>query len=1242
MHANAGPRPSFAFSTKRRSEEAQRHHHSTASTSLPSIGHLTRRSESHLSSTPAALARATTQQPGRTLVRSAHGPPSSYAAHHVLGSHYGTSSSSIKSLPLQSTPLSAAPSSTVSTPRPSLSQSEILDGGFQHGYNPSISRNSSISHRNGSLSSYLLLPQANHPEPAPVSCQNQTQKLNMKRLMSKPTAIALPERASSAMAFASTSGYRDDANSMDDYQDIKSNSLDILRRSRRRSRSVDIMMNYNRAMAGTSAAPSERDPSSPLPARPGSRSRSSDNRAVHSSAPQSESSLVSPSSPVTPAAIIALAWMESQRRAAVAAGSIAGGQPSSSSSTAVSMNGRITSTSSSSPTVRPISTRADDLAPSGSSHPQELTASVAMSDDDQRISFAAGSRSSAEPEDPFVTWALAEQQLKSDKTQENVKRGSGAGATVGATVKELSRRVLGLRDKSREKHKAASHSHSYTFTSTPPSSFSMGTALPPASAVGKLVSKAPLSAISRVSTHERSRSFPRATKTSSSPISPQLAHGHVSHSTLENGAALRTNGTVVLNDEETGSPAQMLPWSLPLPSNGDQDDPVMLQAHTPLVIPPHLSARSPNSDAMSPLPPTPRSHTPNTLKKRSRGNLRQKPSQSAISTPVPVGGDPTSPSNTVVSPAGGPDEGTSGSSGGKLRGLVRKLSNGGLKRSARSQSLHIASPGGDISPATTSAHGHGGRDFIPPVPRIPKEFELIVDTEAYLAERAKQLERNDSDGDSTAPHGTLTPQHAPSRKSSRCPSPVPLVQQRSRDPTPLISTVRIPRRADTEPTQSVTLHPESKSLTLAMPVPDSSRGTYMFPKRPKPMQELSSSQGSTSHSMSGTDHGHATFGYRSSSPSPSSSDMHYGRPPATSLDETRSSTSHHHDTVPSRSHGIGQAIVSPRELYRRGEDEAANIRSRQVKDVSTTRQHKVPRKPVIAIPSDQVRHADQADDVPPPTLSPELLPSLSAPPPRPPRRREVKSKSSLPSTPASAPALRPTHGPRQRSISSPVSPVLPTFLTSKAVNAIPLTKRVRSVSNEADAPSPSTSLEMALQDTQASVVRSKSRSSVKSRANTLPPLVLTPTLKADSIFSGISKDDDGKGVRGQSSMGTITRAKSLFGSKSTSTTPNTSSSYFVSPQSAGRRSSSTRTSTDHHNSPAEGDPPPVPFTSTAFTFKELSVTPSPRSKLMSEVEREEMWNELLVKSDLAGGTLNLVLDKKEGLLSDNASFISSQ
>jgi len=75
----------------------------------------------------------------------------------------------------------------------------------------------------------------------------------------------------------------------------------------------------------------------------------------------------------------------------------------------------------------------------------------------------------------------------------------------------------------------------------------------------------------------------------------------------------------------------------------------------------------------------------------------------------------------------------------------------------------------------------------------------------------------------------------------------------------------------------------------------------------------------------------------------------------------------------------------------------------------------------------------------------------------------------------------------------------------------------------------------------------------------------------------------------------------------------------------------------------DGEPPPVPFTSTAFTFKEISpVTgPSPaKGRALTEREREDLWNALLSRSDRLGGTLTITMDQTEGaaLLSDNASF----
>ena len=69
----------------------------------------------------------------------------------------------------------------------------------------------------------------------------------------------------------------------------------------------------------------------------------------------------------------------------------------------------------------------------------------------------------------------------------------------------------------------------------------------------------------------------------------------------------------------------------------------------------------------------------------------------------------------------------------------------------------------------------------------------------------------------------------------------------------------------------------------------------------------------------------------------------------------------------------------------------------------------------------------------------------------------------------------------------------------------------------------------------------------------------------------------------------------------------------------------------------------MPFTSTAFTFKEISPITGAlpfRGRLLTEGEREELWNELLNRSDRVGGTLTLTMEQAEGpaLLSDNASF----
>lgn len=65
--------------------------------------------------------------------------------------------------------------------------------------------------------------------------------------------------------------------------------------------------------------------------------------------------------------------------------------------------------------------------------------------------------------------------------------------------------------------------------------------------------------------------------------------------------------------------------------------------------------------------------------------------------------------------------------------------------------------------------------------------------------------------------------------------------------------------------------------------------------------------------------------------------------------------------------------------------------------------------------------------------------------------------------------------------------------------------------------------------------------------------------------------------------------------------------------------------------------PPVPFTATAFAFRELDPDSPIARPVLTEQEREDRWAALLARSDLAGGTLTA---KLEGgvLLSDTISI----
>jgi hypothetical protein len=64
--------------------------------------------------------------------------------------------------------------------------------------------------------------------------------------------------------------------------------------------------------------------------------------------------------------------------------------------------------------------------------------------------------------------------------------------------------------------------------------------------------------------------------------------------------------------------------------------------------------------------------------------------------------------------------------------------------------------------------------------------------------------------------------------------------------------------------------------------------------------------------------------------------------------------------------------------------------------------------------------------------------------------------------------------------------------------------------------------------------------------------------------------------------------------------------------------------------------PPVPFTATAFAFKELNSDSPVAKPVLTEQEREDRWAALLARCDRAGGTLTATLEGGV-LLSDTIS-----
>lgn len=280
-----------------------------------------------------------------------------------------------------------------------------------------------------------------------------------------------------------------------------------------------------------------------------------------------------------------------------------------------------------------------------------------------------------------------------------------------------------------------------------------------------------------------------------------------------------------------------------------------------------------------------------------------------------------------------------------------------------------------------------------------------------------------------------------------------------------------------------------------------------------------------------------------------------------------------------------------------------------------------------------------------------MIVPLGMPPPRP-SRRETRSKlSTASSTELKSERLRPVHTGRQRSMSSPPplspsSPGVPVFSNADAVNDIPISKRSRSLGRQRHSPhvpvhSPSPTIRPQSQTrTHAVLTRSKSQTSLISRdAKGPPPLQVSPSshvvvssaqsspsLRHADVTDGHSR----RKLRLKTSMGALGRLKSMIGSaRSASHTPTSSASHSaVSPQSegVGRGGRSTLRGISWE----DGEMPPMPFTSTAFAFKEISPMSPLKGIKLTEGEREDMWNALLERSERAGGTLTVALDQLDG------------
>ena len=977
---------------------------------------------------------------------------------------------------------------------------------------PSASRSSSLSRRNGPT------PGLATPAVEPTALASGMQRINMKRLMSKPTAIQVPDRAHSAMAFASIPT---DTESMDCEQDeeeehlhVRSRSLDILRRSKRRSRSVDLMMTASRpsdqpdlvqlspnesigsgptsfhaAWHQSSTRGLTRSPSTPTTARPavGPRSRPEarsaepgpspnpkfsssppkylqDRSEAHNAKHSQHASAAATASPMpspagllnlSPASVIALAWTESQKRANRDISQRNKGKEPTASFAAHDIDAA-TYTS-----ISPVLFADADLVRRRRSVSDQYPSLIVHSANDEGVF----TQSPQEEVDPVMITSIPEKKrdhaaspspspspsaLRSETVVSRLSIKGGRvdnTRSVSATMREVSRRFTGaFVGLGKEKKQINQPSTSFSTSPFIPNSEPMGST-PPSSFNAKPVSKASLSHDLRARSFSRTRSksksdtgkgcmFEFKMDQIESELYPQLhdqpfslSHHPTEFGQLEQHTPLQTgintySGTSLTRRDHPPEtqvaitpiphlpPLEMPGWLLPVsahrnPSDSEDHHSQELILSRQTSTGSHLTsaATSPRSPAhseqghghgkMITTPTRSSSITPNTLKKRSRPNLRKPPSSFALVSPelapafAPGGMAPllmnprpeqhsttmtvTTTTTTLhrhpqvqatalqqhTEEAASSSSGQGQGAGGKLRGLVKKLSSGALRRSAsQSDKANNSPPLLNMREGHSHGHGHGGggtssfAELPPPVPQIPKDFEMILDVDAYFAERAKLREErvDSSDGESAPGTGPTTTLRVPgmrsqvsSRRSSllgRKEQTIAAAPPATDVPSSLPSSFQSRLRVDTE----VDMFASTKRTSASLPpprrhqqTPTQPPGAYAFPKR--------STNAMTDHGSSGysqTEH----FGleYRSSSPSLSSADLHVHRlyaAAASSSFEKRtslSSHSHSHELASVHSHTlIAQPIMAPKELFQHGEDEAAMLRRLQNKDNSGNR-----------------------------------------------------------------------------------------------------------------------------------------------------------------------------------------------------------------------------------------------------------------------------------------------------------------